>query len=298
MNIKSISRCLWIVLLAFASAAGRADDIDIYVGSDQISGAPANVLIVMDNTANFASVAEKVTDANGNIVTNAFAEATAMKLALSALPENALSVGVMLYGGPRADSATFGGYPIYAIRPVNGSYRPTLEALLTVVQTQADANKPEYKGPASASYADLMNSVFRYFNGLESFNDVDSNNGGGDTELRDFSGNAFPVLTGVTQRKDLTAYFGYTNPDTKMYQQPTQAKDGCARNVVIFVGNSTPSADTNLSVLTDRLIKAANEIGVTPQTTGIKEADDLRLFAPYWNQFMNTYGVKIGRAHV
>lgn len=298
MNIKSISRCLSITLLVFASAAGRADDIDIYVGSDQISGAPANVLIVMDNTANFASVAEKVTDANGNIVTNAYAEATAMKLALAALPENALNVGVMLYGGPRDDASTYGGYPIYAIRPVNGSYRPTLEALLTKVQTEADANKPEYKGPASASYADLMNSVFRYFNGLESFNDVDSNNGGGETELRDFAGNAHPVLTGVTQRKDLTAYFGYTATDTTKYQQPNQARDGCARNVVIFVGNSTPSTDSNWDpagnsgTMVDRIKAAADKIGVTPTTTGIKEADDLKLFAPYWTKFMNTYGVK------
>ncbi|NJD34318.1 MAG: hypothetical protein FIA96_05705 [Betaproteobacteria bacterium] len=292
MNIRSISRCLWITLLAFASAAGRADDIDIYVGSDQISGAPANVLIVMDNTANFASVAEKVTDANGNIVTNAFAEATAMKLALAALPENALNVGVMLYGGPRADSATFGGYPIYAIRPVNGDFRPTLEALLTKVQVEADANKPEYKGPASASYADLMDSVFRYFNGLESFNDLDSNNTGDETELRDFEGNKFPVLDGVKQRMDLTDYFGYTDSNTEKYQQPKQAKDGCARNVVIFVGNSTPSDDTNWDVLTERLKKSADMIGVTPQTTGIKEADSLKLFTPYWTQFMNTYGVK------
>lgn len=315
MNTRHIARVLLVLWLGLGSHTGQAEDIDVYVGGEDTTGAAANVLIVLDNTSNFSNENEKLLDASGNVVTNGYAEAAALITALQSV-DNGVNIGLMMYGGPFKDDDGFkdgstsdsGGYPIFAIRE-KATAGATLGALIAKIQ--ANVGDEAYKGPTSASYADLSNSIFRYFNGLHAFNDVDSgvNTRTGGNDFRDWPGNTQPTLTGVTLRSAL-AGSGYTTaatPDSytttaRTHLAPPEANGGCAKNFVIFVGNAYPSKDTDVTTATTRINAAAAELQakltaagltmpVTPDLTAIATATSLTQFAPYWMRFMYDYGV-------
>ena len=83
MKTKRMSWCLFLCMV-LASLPGRAEDIDLFVGTPSTSTADVpNVLIIMDNTANWNTP-----------FTN---EKAALVSLFNGLPVNKFKVGLMLF---------------------------------------------------------------------------------------------------------------------------------------------------------------------------------------------------------
>ena len=120
-------------MLATAASAAFAEDIDIYSQNTSISPGAPNVLLVMDNTANWSQSFASDTKFK--------AEKAALKLVISAL-KTQFNLGLMMFtetGG--GNSTTDGGYVRFAIQPMtdaNGNPTNARQCLLTMISDPSD----------------------------------------------------------------------------------------------------------------------------------------------------------------
>ena len=137
---------LWCLLLLRPAAA---EDIDLFVQAGG-GGAPPNVLIVLDNTANWTTA---FTD-----------EIAALAATLNGLPLNAdgsarFRVGLMLFTeSGTGNSGTDGGYVRAAIRDLNAVNRPLYQALVSSLHVRDDKSN-------SGKLGKTMTDAWRYFSG-------------------------------------------------------------------------------------------------------------------------------------
>jgi type IV pilus assembly protein PilY1 len=104
----------WIVILGLSALIGvstvsQAEDTDLFVANPGIEGGRPNVLIILDNTANWSASAAGTTK---------FAlEKAALQSVFSQLPEGRFNIGLMLFTETgQGNSNPSGGYVRYAIR--------------------------------------------------------------------------------------------------------------------------------------------------------------------------------------
>lgn len=283
-SLKTLAAAMVTAALLFLPAASMADDIDLYTGGEQITGVATNVLIVLDNTSNFSATNQGWTDDSGANTAQGAIEAQVLIDVLKGLPRNSLNVGLMQY----ADKG--GGYPIFAIRENSQGNLTVFEAVN--IQIRSNVGDPAYKGPTSGDYDELMNSVFRYFNGFvpqaaaTSGRSDESQQG----DLRDFAGNASPVPARASLGNHGYAAAG-ANP-LASFAKPADVGLGCAKNFIIFIGNGYPSKSSTSAKTRLTQAGALFSPAVTPQTSGNVAADLQGQVAPYWARFMRQFGVK------
>lgn len=281
MRTRKLRLLLAAMGFLFASTMAIPDDIDLYTGGEQFTGAPLNVLIVLDNTSNFSATNQGWTDeATGANVAQGEVEAQVIIDVLQDLAQDSINVGIMQY----ADKG--GGYPIFAIRPNSAGNLPVLEAVTTAIKN--NVGSPAYKGPTSGDYDELINSIFRYYNSFApqlaptSGRSDESQQG----DLRDYAGNVSPVAS----RASLGGH-GYV-AGLATFTGPADASAGCAKNFVIFIGNGYPSKSGTDAK--NRLTQAGALFtpAIVPETSGVTVAETQAQVAPYWTRFMRQYGVK------
>ncbi len=105
------------VLAMAVSVSSRGEDIDIFLANPAITAQTPNVLIILDNTANWN--------------TPFVAEKTALVSLVTGLKDNLFNVGLMMYtesGG--ANKGPTGGSMRYAVRRMNSTHKPQLAALV------------------------------------------------------------------------------------------------------------------------------------------------------------------------
>jgi type IV pilus assembly protein PilY1 len=264
-----------------------AEDIDLYVGGQAVTGGEVNVLIVLDNTSNFSATNQGFTDeydadGDGNTTENG----TQGSIEIGTLNEVAQTLGDTVNMGLMQYADDGGGYPVFAVRAMNNTTKTVFSNLSSTMK--ANVGTPQYKGPSNADYDDLLNSVLRYFNSFARYKDLNSQG-----DLRDYTGNTVPV--------DRTALgsFGYSGTPsnanyTGNYVGPSSADNNCTKNYVIFIGNGYPSQSANTKVTKFSDAVALFSPAPTPSSAAIAAADSLGQYAPYWTRFMKTYGVQNG----
>ena len=115
-QILAIGMALVAALFSLPGTAQYTSDIDIYGAAPSTVDMP-NVLIVLDNTANWNSMFTR--------------EISAMVNAFNGLPTNKFRVGLMMFTETGSgDSNTDGGYVRAAVRPLDSDYREKLGDLL------------------------------------------------------------------------------------------------------------------------------------------------------------------------
>ncbi|HZX31258.1 MAG TPA: hypothetical protein VFF03_07910, partial [Rhodocyclaceae bacterium] len=272
MKAKKLPSLFVALGLASAMPLGFADDIDIYTGGEEYTGAAANVLIVLDNSTNWAAANQGWP--NGK---QGEAELQAMSEVVGTLGDN-INLGLLM--ASNAD----GGYVRYAIREMNNTNRPWYQSMLDTMRTTFgnDGNNDDKINTASLNYDNMMNSAYRYFNGLNRRLDDPSPH----TDMRDFDGNA----NNVAFAHALGSY-SLAGASTDPYLRPAQVADGCAKNFVIFIGNGYPNHGSAVSEIST----AATEAGVTLAADGSDLANvsggDNNRSADEWARFMYKYGV-------
>ncbi|MGE5466459.1 MAG: pilus assembly protein [Ignavibacteria bacterium] len=224
MNILRNLRWLALAMsvwVGFYPVHGLAEDIDIFVGSSAGTSASPNVLIVLDNTSNWARQNQKWPGG----LQQGQSEVRAIKTVLSTLSSN-INVGMMEFvtGGNANDQ---GGFIRYAIRPMNSTNQTTFSTQLTnIFNAVTSVNE---KRNSNTAYGDLMYDVYNYYAGAAVSND---------------GSNHSATLSPPNPSADTG---GYTT-NYSQFRSPLSADSSCAKNFIIFISNpnsSGPAADTS-----------------------------------------------------
>lgn len=296
MKLRQICLALALVFAGTSLPGPRAEDIDLYTGGEQVTGAETNVIIFLDNSANWSN-------ASGWSSTQGEAELAALKTVIDTLSDN-VNVGVMMH---TASGSASGAYVRFALRPMNPENRAKLKEVFDDIASTAP-NAPQDKVSQSQVGDAGVEEVARYFNspptaplalGFPSVRDTKedyTNNtnyyqvgGGVSSALADKS-----HPTSIAPLPSPTGY-AYLNSSSTTYQGPASAASGCAKNFLIWIGN------TNLAGTTDggRLDAVASALGATANTAQIAalnstaEAQQPRgVMLDEWARFMYQKGVK------
>ena len=223
MNDRKLSRFITLSIaasLVFCSFQASPEDIDIFSVDENGIVARPNVLIVIDNSANWSRQSQQWPDGDSQ----GQSEALAIKEVIATL-DSSINIGLMehITGGGANDQDS--GFLRYHIRPMSGDINDpsTNKGALAVKldQIYGNINDPVEKRTQGNPFGDLMWDVYNYLAGV-----AHSNKG----------------LGTPATLADLDAYTDQTTFTT--FQSPLTVADTCTRTVVIFIGNNTASGPT------------------------------------------------------
>lgn len=267
------------MVVAFGSTALHADDVDLYVGGESSTGSQANVLIVLDNSTNWAAASQHwATGKQGE------SELEALSTVISSLGDN-VNVGLLMAAGSN------GGYVRFAIREMNGTNKTQFATMLNTMVTNFgnDGDNDDKVNVASIVYDSMMNAAYRYFNGFDRFGTTDLPSGSA-LDLRDYNGNNNSSTKQPAFPNGLGGYSLASSTSTT-YTPPSATSAGCAKNFVIFIGNGYPNqagttADLETAAALGGVSSAATRAAISAAISGgsPRVADE-------WARFMYNYGV-------
>ena len=249
--------------LTFAVAGlARAEDIDLFTSGPPNAANAPNILIVLDNSANWSSNSQGWTDPNGII--SPFKQGQSELRALRNLMNDTninegVNIGLMMFAtGAPADT----GYIRYAIRnmtPVNksafkemigndagcvngaNSLNGTPNCLFKNFDTPS-----EKTNSASTRYSGALFAAFKYFGGYTDPARANLNVAGAPIDTTHFGNQRYGVLEAKTDSA------AWADAGKTRWRSPfdTLGNANCAKNYIIFIGNGYPSQDVPDTLLT------------------------------------------------
>ena len=262
-----LSRMLLVLSVSLAQAA-NAEDIDLFVGVPSDSTGAPNVLIILDNTANW-------NDAFAN-------EIAALRSVVSALPEDKFRLGIMMFtetGG--GNSGPDGAYVRAALRPMDAANKTAMANLVTSFDKLGDKSN-------GGKVSKAMEEAYLYFAGA-------TPHAGNDKAKTDFAGNR-----GVSTASDAI----YALPNNALaskgatsYRSPIVS--GCGKNYVIYISNG-PAQDNSSDIVQATTALAGlggstTAIPITPSDSQDNVADEWARFMKKSAQQITTYTIDINR---
>ena len=232
-------RLLVIALLALPLSA-VAEDTDLFVGVAPSTTDLPNVLIVLDNTANWNSA-----------FTN---EIAALAAVVNGLPADKFRVGIAMFTETGAgNTGNDGGYVRAAVRTLNASNKQKYSALVSSLDKVTDKGNGAKAGLAMAE-------AYRYFSGGAAY-------AGNNKVKTDYTGN----VSGTTADKAIYALSSnaLSTQAAPTYNSPV-ASGSCAKSFIIYISNGAAndnSSDT--STATTMLSSDATAVGIANATTVI-----------------------------
>jgi type IV pilus assembly protein PilY1 len=250
-NLRRLLIRMLCLVLAFPLPA-VADDTDIFNNNTSVSSVAPNILIILDNSANWSASFGSGTKFSAEIAT-----ITAAIGALS--PSTDFNLGLMLFAetGPgTSDPKT--AYIKYAVRNMTGTtlLPGNKDALMRTISA-LDINNDKAN---NAPYGFGLFEAFKYFGGGATTGPADGSGlgprafGGFGQPKRDYRTNSlvdlFVRLTGNA----------FNSPSSQDYVSPVS--DACQKNYVIYISNGLPqsgadSGNPNASTLLQNVGGAA-----------------------------------------
>ena len=206
--MSKLTKCaiLATAMLALQLPAA-AEDIDLFAPLPRDESGKPNVLIVLDNTANWNDAFTR--------------EKAALVDTFDGLPLDEFNVGVMFFGAPET------GYVRAAIRPMDATNRPLYSAMIANLHRTNDAGN-------ARTLARTFSEAYRYLNGLDSVA-PSVQTGSPHNTKRDYSnntaGNASDDAVHARPGNALASSTAYR------YQRPA-TMDNCAGTFIIYIGNT------------------------------------------------------------
>ncbi|MBI5277308.1 MAG: pilus assembly protein PilY [Burkholderiales bacterium] len=246
---KRLWKWLGALLTVFACGQAAAEDIDLFMGPTLSSSAALpNVLIILDNTANWNTA-----------FTN---EMAALNSLFAALPSNKFRVGLMMFtetGG--GNSTVDGGYVRAAVRTMDAANKAKYAAMFTSFGVLADKSNG---GKASL----VLMEAYRYLKGQTAY--------GGTSKLKtDYTNNTNGYATDDAVHALAGNALSAFNATT--YASPIDTAS-CAKTYIIYLSNGNPAENTSdLNVARDYLSAEGGsiaEISLNPagsQTSWVDE---------------------------
>ncbi|MDP3620128.1 MAG: PilC/PilY family type IV pilus protein [Ramlibacter sp.] len=241
-----------------------AEDIDLFVGNSVTSTDIPNVLIILDNTANWntAFVNEKA----------------ALVSVFNSLPANKFNVGLMMFtetGG--GNSGNDGAYVRAAIRPMTPDTSTDLNPLVPGTKSKYAAmiNALDQTGDKSngGKIGKSMWEAYQYFKGL-------APHAGNNKNKTDYTGNT----SGNTQSNAIYALAAnaLTGKTGGAYRSPIDV-NGCAKNYIIYISNGAAQDNTSDTTASKAALAAA---GGSTTTIPISPSGSQDNVADEWARFM------------
>ena len=260
-----MKKLLTIALLALSGllrpAPALAEDIDLFVGNDASAGATPNVLIILDNTANW---------------NNAFAnEKAALVTLFNSLPTNPngtgkFNVGLMMFTETGGGNTNIdGGYVRAAVRQMTPGNKAKYASMINAFDKLNDKSNG---GKASL----VMMEAYRYLTGGEAY-------GGTGKKKSDYSGNGTSSNGNAVDRAvwglEGNALSGF---DGTRYTSPMDPL-ACPRTYIIYISNGAPSENSSDLGIARTALAAAG--GSTSQIT-LNPAGSQDSYVDEWARWM------------
>lgn len=252
----SWKRSLLAAILIGASTAALAEDIDLFVGAAPPTAADApNVLIIMDNTANWNS---------------AFAnERAALASVLSGLAQDRFKVGLMMFSETGVgNSSPDGGYVRAALRLMNATNKPLYQSLINSLHVNNDKSNGGKLGLTMAE-------AYYYFSGASAYASHNK-------AKRDYAVNS---VAGYLPSNAVYALAGnaFDSSSSAIYQNPVDS--GCQKNFIIYISNGAVQDNSSDTSAANTKLAAAGgstaQITLSPSGSQANAADE-------WVRFMAT----------
>jgi hypothetical protein len=215
-----LATLLLSAVMALATGSAVSEDIDIFSVDQDNSVDKPNVLIVLDNSANWSRQSQQWPGG----LTQGQSEVRAIKNVINQLPEGSVNVGLLLYSTDGNASQNDGGYLRFHIRPMTALNKVALSGHLDTMFN--NINAPIEKRSQGNPFGDLFWDVYNYLTG-----GTQSKNGSGTP----------------ASRADALAYTSQYN----RFRSPLTALDSCRRTIIIFIGNNVsngPTGDSGANV--------------------------------------------------
>jgi hypothetical protein len=198
---------------AFVPTQSAAEDIDIFTGAGGGVAADPKILIILDNTSNWARQSQQWPGG----LQQGQSEARAINTVLGSIGSD-VNIGLMEFvtGGNATDT---GGFIRQAIQPMTNVNKTAFSTQLTTIYN--NINDPDEKRNANTPYGNLMYDSYNYFTGGSSVSPA-------------------AVLASKADSNGYTA--NYTT-----FRSPLSDDNACGRNFIIFIGNPNtngPAADS------------------------------------------------------
>jgi Tfp pilus tip-associated adhesin PilY1 len=253
--MKTIQR-LFIALLTallLSSVCSRAEDIDIYSGNTSTTVGLPNVLIILDNSANWNSP-----------FTN---EKSALVNTVNGL-NNTVNIGLMMFAetGGGNDNVD-GSYVRFGIRSMNTTNKTALANMVNGLDILNDKSN-------NAVYGLTMREAYLYYAGLPSVS-------GFGKVKRDYAGNTVnnPLAANLAGNP-------FTSAGSTTYVSPVS--DGCQKNFIIFISNGP--ANDNASA-TSTATSALSTAGGSTTTIALNPNGSQSNIADEWAKFLSNNDV-------
>lgn len=213
--------------LLLAHAVTPAEDIDLFVKGAVPESERPNVLIIMDNTANWNTAFEN--------------EKSALVSLMENLPADRFNVGLMMFteaGG--GNGSPKGNYVRAAVRPIDAAKKEKYKDLF------ASLDKNNDKGDR-ANFGLAMAEAYRYFSGTEAY-------AGHNKVKRDHTGNS---VAGYPKSNAVFALAGNALASAASTTYVSPVSGGCQQNFIIFISNGPSDTGENSGDTVNNLLKAA-----------------------------------------
>lgn len=224
--------------LALYPMVSQSEDIDLFVGASAGSSGNSNILIVLDNTSNWARASQQWPGG----IQQGQAEAQAIKEVFADETLTGLNIGLMEFvtSGSANDN---GGFIRIPVLPVTDAAGDAQKAKFKSVMDTIDAgiSSTDEKRNSGTPYGNLMYDAFNYFGGRNQ-----SQSGAGTLSTIAING-------------------GYST-DYSQFQSPLSCTTGCAKNFIIFISNPNASGPTRDDATNTAALAAAGN-AVTPAYT-------------------------------
>lgn len=232
-----------------ASVAVRADDTDIFLVNPSVSADRPNVLIMLDNTANWNTP-----------FTN---EKNALVSVVNAL-DDSFNVGLAMFvetGNPNDN--VDGAYVRFGIRQMSTTNKTSLSGMVNALDKISDKGN-------NATYGLAMDELYLYYKGLTSRSGVGK-------AKRDYGGSTNAALNGAGS----LAGNPLTNSSSSVYNSPISGN--CQKNFIIFISNG-PASDNNSSTTTATTLLSG--AGGNTTTISLSPSGEQDVVADEWSRFL------------
>lgn len=236
-----------------------AEDVDLFVGTPPSITDMPNVLIILDNTANWNSPFSN--------------EMAALVSVVNSLPADKFKLGLMMFsetGG--GNSGADGGYVRAAVRPLTAANKTLFKSLVSSLDVGADKSNGGKAGQA-------MREAYLYFAGKPPY-------AGNGKRKTDYLGNT----SGTAASNAIYGLVGnaLTSISGSQYISPITA--GCAKNFIIFISNG--AAQDNASDTSSGTTALAG-FGGNTATISISPSGSQSNLMDEWARYMKTSNLGI-----
>lgn len=235
MKTNMLARIIFAIIFVVYSVCATAEDIDIYSQNAAVTADAPNVLIILDNSANWS--------ASFGGSTKYAAEQAALVQVVNAL-KTQFNLGLMLYTESAGGSGPSGGYPRFAIQGMtdsSGNATNARNCLLKMLGsattcTTTNANYSVFDTNAdkgSAGFLSLaMAEAYDYFAGVNGY---------------------------AGQNKTKSDPLAFTSNSIAGPQYQTPRASGCQKNFIIHISNGGQESNTTSTSSTGLLSAASGD---------------------------------------